>query len=171
MPRRSNSLLTTECSQIGFEFHSLKIAQSGRSLTVVPSPVTGVGLLLREVEKRTGILRRFATCFTDYRNPDLIEHGIEELVAQRVYGLAKDLNDHDELRKDPLLAVLVEKSDPSETLAAKSPLNRLELTRATARAKERVQEDRIGSRGCWMGRWRMCFCRRARKHLSRSFWT
>jgi hypothetical protein len=97
-------------------------------------------LLLREVEKRTGILRRLATCFTDYRNPDLIEHGIEELVAQRVYGLAKDLNDHDELRKDPLLAVLVEKSDPSETLAAKSPLNRLELTRATASAKERYKK-------------------------------
>jgi hypothetical protein len=48
----------------------------------------GGGLLLREVEKRVGIVRQFAACFRDYRNPDLIEHTVEELVAQRVYGLA-----------------------------------------------------------------------------------
>ena len=73
------------------------------------------GLLLREVEKRIGILRQFAACFTDYRNPDLIEHTVEELIAQRVFGLAlgyEDLNDHEELRNDPLLAVLVEKGNP-----------------------------------------------------------
>ena len=48
----------------------------------------GGGLLLREVEKRIGILRQFAACFTDYRNVDWIKHSVEELVAQRVYGLA-----------------------------------------------------------------------------------
>jgi len=98
----------------------------------------GGGLLLREVVgKRTGIVRQFAACFQDYRNPDLIEHPVEALVAQRVCGLAlgyEDLNDHDELRKDPLLAVPVEKPDPSTAaLAGKSTLNRLELTKATAR--------------------------------------
>src|SRR5260370_6957523 len=78
-------------------------------------PKAADGLLLREVEKRIGIVRQFAACFRDYRNADLIAHTVEELVAQRVYGLAlgyEDLNDHEELRKDPLLAVLVEKSDP-----------------------------------------------------------
>src|SRR2546422_3980926 len=135
--------MTTECSQIGFEFPSLRNREIRAQFDGGAITSDGGGLLLREVEKRTGILRRFATCFTDYRNPDLIEHRVEELVAQRVYGLAlgyEDLNDHDELRKDPLLAVLVEKSDPSETLAGKSTLNRLELTRATASAKERYKK-------------------------------
>lgn len=71
----------------------------------------GGGLLLREVEKRIGNLRQFSVCFTDYRDPDLIEHTVKQLVAQQVYGLAlgyEDLNDHEKLRNDPLLAVLVE---------------------------------------------------------------
>ena len=104
----------------------------------------GGGLLLREVDKRVGIIRQFAACFTDYRDPERIEHTVQELVAQRVYGLAlgyEDLNDHDQLRQDPLLAVLVEKSDPSrEALAGKSTLNRLELTPATASAQERYKK-------------------------------
>ena len=73
------------------------------------------GLLLREVEGKLGILRRFARCFDDYRDPELIEHTVLELVSQRVYALAlgyEDLNDHDELRHDPLLAVLIGKDDP-----------------------------------------------------------
>ena len=100
------------------------------------------GILLHEIERRTGIIRRFAECFTDYRDADLIEHSVYDLVAQRVYGLAlsyEDLNDHDALRHDPLLAVLVGKADPTgadrprerdkgKGLAGKSTLNRLELT-------------------------------------------
>jgi len=100
------------------------------------------GLLLREVEQVTGILRQFADCFTDRRDPDRIEHSVYDLVAQRVYGLAlgyEDLNDHDRLRHDPLLALLVGKDDPTgasrkagrdrgKALAGKSTLNRLELT-------------------------------------------
>jgi hypothetical protein len=104
----------------------------------------GGGLLLREVEKRTRILHQFASCFTDYRNPDLIEHTVKELLAQRVYGLAlgyEDLNDDEELRKDPLLAVLIEKAHPGEeALAGKSTLNRLELTKETASQKERYKK-------------------------------
>jgi Transposase DDE domain group 1 len=104
----------------------------------------GGGLLLREVEKRIGIVRQFAACFRDYRKADRIEHTVEELVAQGVDGLAlgyEDLNDHEELRKDPLLAVLVEKSEPGgEVLAGKSTLNRLELTPATASAKARYKK-------------------------------
>ena len=102
------------------------------------------GLLLRETEMRTRILSRFAECFQDLRDPELIEHTVAELVAQRVYGLAlgyEDLNDHDDLRRDPLLAVLVGKEDPEgegrirqqdkgKAMAGKSTLNRLELTPA-----------------------------------------
>src|SRR3954471_8291639 len=75
----------------------------------------GGALLLRQTEALTGIIRQFAGCFTDHRDPDLVEHPVEHLLAQRVYGLAlgyEDLNDHDDLRRDPLLAPVVGKGDP-----------------------------------------------------------
>jgi Transposase DDE domain group 1 len=136
--------MTAECTQFVLGFHPLKRREIRAQFDGGAISSDGGGLLLREVEKRTGILRQFAACFTDYRNADLIEHTVEELVAQRVYGLAlgyEDLNDHEALRNDPLLAVLVEKSDPSqEALAGKSTLNRLELTRETASQKERYKK-------------------------------
>ena len=136
--------MSTECNQFVFGFHPLKHREIRAQFDGGAITTEGGGLLLREVEKRIGIVRQFAACFRDYRNPDLIEHSVEELVAQRVYGLAlgyEDLNDHEELRKDPLLAVLVEKSDPvGEVLAGKSTLNRLELTPATASAKARYKK-------------------------------
>jgi hypothetical protein len=99
-------------------------------------------LLLREVAERSGLLRRLARCFIDYRNPGLIEHTVEELVAQRVLAQAQgyeDLNDHDSLRDDALLALAAGKRDVcgerrarerdrGHALAGKSTLNRLELT-------------------------------------------
>ncbi|HWS96335.1 MAG TPA: IS1380 family transposase [Candidatus Methylomirabilis sp.] len=136
--------MSTECNQFVFGFHPLKHREIRAQFDGGAITTEGGGLLLREVEKRIGIVRQFAACFRDYRNPDLIEHSVEELVAQRVYGLAlgyEDLNDHEELRKDPLLAVLVEKSDlAGEVLAGKSTLNRLELTPATATAKTRYKK-------------------------------
>jgi hypothetical protein len=136
--------MRTECNQFVFGFHPLKRREIRAEFNGGALSSDGGGLLLREVEKRMGILRQFAACFTDYRNADLIEHTVDELVAQRVYGLAlgyEDLNDHEELRNDPLLAVLVEKADPrQDALAGKSTLNRLELTRETARRKERYKK-------------------------------
>lgn len=102
----------------------------------------GGALVLQKLEARTGIVRRFAACFTDYRNPQQIEHPLLDLVTQRVFGLAlgyEDLNDHDELRGDPMLAVALGKNDvkgehrrraqdQGKALAGKSTLNRLELT-------------------------------------------
>lgn len=142
--------MTTECIPTQLEFHALcqrkVVAQfDGGSITSDAG-----GLLLREVEKRTGIIDGFARCFEDWRDPDLIEHTVAELVAQRVYGLAlgyEDLNDHDELRCDPLLAVMVGKQDPEgegrrrdqdkgKAMAGKSTLNRLELTPAAPTAAE-----------------------------------
>ncbi len=136
--------MTTECTPVQLRFHSIDRREivgrfDGGNITSDAG-----GLLLREVEKRCGIIRSFASCFEDLRDPDLIEHSVAELVAQRVYGLAlgyEDLNDHDELRTDPLLAVLVGKKDPEgqdrirpqdkgKALAGKSTLNRLELTPA-----------------------------------------
>jgi len=111
-------------------------------------------LLLREVAERSGLLRRFAQCFTDYRAPELIEHTVEELVAQRVLALAcgyEDLNDHDVLRDDALLAVAAGKRDATgatrkrardrgHALAGKSTLNRLEGTPAAASAAARYKK-------------------------------
>jgi hypothetical protein len=102
----------------------------------------GGALLLKKLEEQTGIVRRFAACFTDYRKADQIEHPLLDLVTQRVFGLAlgyEDLNDHDELRSDPMLAVALNKDDVKgeqrrraqdrgKALAGKSTLNRLELT-------------------------------------------
>jgi hypothetical protein len=136
--------MSTECNQIGFGFHPVKRREIQVQFDGGAITSDGGGLLLRDVEKRIGILRQFVACFTDYRKPDLIEHRVEELVAQRVYGLAlgyEDLNDHEELRHDPLLAVLVEKANPgNEALAGKSTLNRLELTKETASRKERYKK-------------------------------
>jgi hypothetical protein len=111
-------------------------------------------LLLGEVEAKTRILSQLTACFTDHRDPDLIEHTVAELLAQRVYGLAlgyEDLNDHDTLRLDPLLATVVGKDDPTgaerlrasdrgKPLAGKSTLNRLELTLPDASAAERYKK-------------------------------
>lgn len=136
--------MSTECNQFIFGFHPLKQRDIRAQFDGGAITTEGGGLLLREVEKRVGIVRQFAACFRDYRKADLIEHTVEELVAQRVYGLAlgyEDLNDHEELRKDPLLAVLVEKAGSGgELLAGKSTLNRLELTPETADAKARYKK-------------------------------
>ncbi len=72
------------------------------------------GLLLREVAEGSRILRSFADCFVDHRDPELIEHSVLELVAQRAYAVAlgyEDVNDHDELRRDLLVATLVGKAE------------------------------------------------------------
>lgn len=142
--------MDTQCIPTQLEFHPLgKREVVGRFDGGTITSDAG-GLLLRETEGRTGIVSRFAKCFTDLRDPDLIEHTVAELVAQRVYGLAlgyEDLNDHDDLRRDPLLAVLVGKEDAEgdrrvrgqdrgKALAGKSTLNRLELTPAMPTAAE-----------------------------------
>ena len=106
--------MATECTQKDFGFHPLKHREIRAQFDGGAITTEGGGLLLREVEKRIGIVRQFAACFRDYRNADLIEHTVEELVAQRVYGLAlgyEDLNDHEELRKDPCPRIC-EKTSP-----------------------------------------------------------
>ena len=87
-------------------------------------------LLLRETDRRMKVLARFSQCFLDRRNPALVQHPVEQMLAQRIYGLAlgyEDLNDHEQLRQDPLLKLLAGKPDLKEPLAGKSTLNRMEL--------------------------------------------
>ena len=146
--------MKTHCNQQTFEFqieNSRKIVAHFNGGNI--SSDSG-GLLLRQTERITGIISQFADCFDDHRDPDLIEHSVEELIAQRIYALTlgyEDLNDHDELRNDPLLAVLVGKKDPTgkdrirkrdkgKALAGKSTLNRLELTPVRANNRSRYKK-------------------------------
>ncbi len=107
--------MNTECTPKQMEFHDL-----GRRAVIGKydggeMSSDGGGLLLREVDERTHILKRLAGCFVDYRDKELIEHTVDSLIRQRVYGIAlgyEDLIDYDALRHDILMALLSEKRDP-----------------------------------------------------------
>jgi len=104
--------MTTECNASYLDFPMLGSRHVLADFDGGDISSDGGALLLREAERLTGIIRQFAACFTDHQNPRLVEHTVEELVAQRVYALAQgyeDLNDHDDLRTDPLLATVVGK--------------------------------------------------------------
>jgi hypothetical protein len=114
----------------------------------------GGGVLIGRLDRSYGYLQRLAACFRDHRDPDQIEHDVLHLLRQRVYALVlgyEDLNDHDQLRGDPLLASLCGKQDPlgqdrqreqdkGKALAGKSTINRLELTPADATAAARYKK-------------------------------
>jgi hypothetical protein len=146
--------MTTECNASYLDFPMLGSREVLADFDGGDISSDGGALLLRETERLTGIVRQFAACFTDHRNPDLVEHTAEELIAQRVYALAlgyEDLNDHDDLRRDPLIATVVGKADPTgktrrrprdrgKALAGKSTLNRLELSPTGADADTRYKK-------------------------------
>lgn len=126
----------TECNQERFEFASTsgtrQIVAEFNGGTITSDAGS---LLLKETDAKMNLLARFSECFTDRRSPLLIEHTLEQMLRQRVYGLAlgyEDLNDHDLLRLDPLLGVMAGKAEPgTDLLAGKSTLNRLELGTGT----------------------------------------
>jgi hypothetical protein len=144
----------TQCIQQAFGFQQI----GGREIVArfdggrVSSD--GGGILLREIEERFGLVQKFASCFTDHRDPEKIEHPVVDLLKQRLFGLClgyEDLNDHDWLRHDALLAAIVGKADPEgnarplardrgKALAGKSTLNRLELTPVGADAGDRYKK-------------------------------
>jgi hypothetical protein len=125
----------TECTQSEFEFQAHFSRQVVARFDGGTITTDSGGLLLRETDRRLNLLPRLAECFLDARNPLFVEHSVEQLVSQRVYGLAlgyEDLNDHEQLRQDPLMRVLAGKADVEESpLAGKSTLNRLELSDGT----------------------------------------
>jgi len=96
-------------------------------------------LLLGKTDAAIGLVERLSRCFVDERNPSLIEHSVRTLVGQRVFGLAlgyEDVNDHDQLRHDPVMGALSGKLSARRqrgcaALAGKSTLNRLELHRSS----------------------------------------
>ncbi len=140
--------MPTECSAALFEFPAVEgrrvvAAFDGGAITS-----DGGALLLGAADRAIRLTERFAACFDDRRNPELVEHGVSTLVMQRVVGIAlghEDLNDHDELRHDPVMAVLAgklrAKRGECAPLAGKSTLNRLELSRPEPTRYHKVSCD------------------------------
>jgi len=125
--------MQTQCTAELFEFEAVgrRAVQAAFDGGHVTSDAGA--LLLSRLDGAVGLIERFANCFEDKRNPQLIEHTVKTLVGQRVLGLAlgyEDLNDHDQLRHDPLLGAAMGKlqarRSDCEALAGKSTLNRLE---------------------------------------------
>jgi hypothetical protein len=120
----------TECNQSSFGFEA-----SGRREIVArfdggTISSDGGAFLLRRTDKRLNLLSRLSECFLDGRNQNLVEHTIQEMLSQRIYGLAlgyEDINDHEQLRRDPVFGILAGREALEEPLAGKSTLNRLEL--------------------------------------------
>ena len=105
-------------------------------------------MLLGAADRAIGVIARFAGCFEDRRAAELIEHTVPTLVGQRVFGIAlgyEDLIDHDELRHDPVMAVLAGKLAARRRdcapVAGKSTLNRLELSRPEPSRYHKLSHD------------------------------
>jgi hypothetical protein len=110
-------------------------------------------LLLGATDRAIGMMGRFAACFHDERRPELIEHEVATLVGQRVFGIAlgyEDLNDHDDLRHDPMMAVLagklVARREDCAAVAGKSTLNRLELSLLTSTRYHKISHNPVAIR-------------------------
>lgn len=130
------AFLMTECNQNAFSFAAHFSRRVEASFTAGQVSTDGGALLLRQADRKIGLLERVACCFTDRRSPLLVEHRLGEMLSQRIYGLAlgyEDLNDHEQLRHDPLMALLAGRRKLEEPLAGKSTLNRLELAGGSKR--------------------------------------
>jgi hypothetical protein len=138
----------TECNPTLFEFAPVAGREVVAGFDGGAITSDAGALLLGETDRAIRLTERFAACFADGRVPELIEHTVDTMVLQRVIGIAlgyEDLNDHDELRHDPVLAVLAGKLSAKRSdcapLAGKSTLNRLELSRSIATRYHRVSHD------------------------------
>jgi hypothetical protein len=120
----------TECSQSSFGFEALGSREIVARFDGGAISSDGGALLLRQTDWRLNLLPRLAECFLDGRNQEQVEHSILEMLSQRIYGLAlgyEDVNDHEQLRRDPVFGVLAGREELEEPLAGKSTLNRMEL--------------------------------------------
>jgi hypothetical protein len=149
-PPDHRSRSTTECTPPQLDFAPLASRSVVGRFDGGTITSDAGALLLREVDRRVRLFKRLTACFTDLRDPSQREHTCEQLLRQRVYAIAlgyEDLNDHERLRTDPLLAVLAGKEDPTgatrkrardrdHALAGKSTLNRLELRPVAPTPKE-----------------------------------
>ncbi len=120
----------TECNQSSFGFEMAGRREIVARFDGGTISSDGGAFLLRQTDKRLNLLPRLAECFLDGRNQKMVEHSIREMLSQRVYGLAlgyEDINDHEQLRKDPVFGILAGRDELDEPLAGKSTLNRMDL--------------------------------------------
>jgi hypothetical protein len=125
----------TECNQSAFGFEACGKREVVARFDGGTISSDGGAFLLAQTDKRLNLLARLAECFLDGRNQKQVEHSVLEMLAQRIYGLAlgyEDINDHEQLRKDPVFGILAGRDDLGQPLAGKSTLNRLELGGGTA---------------------------------------
>ena len=140
--------MPTECNPALFEFPRVEGRAVVASFDGGQITSEAGALLLGGTDKVIGLTRRLAACFQDHRDPAFVEHTLETLLMQRVVGIAlgyEDLVDHDELRHDPVMAVLAGKLEARRShcapLAGKSTLNRLEHGRPEPSRYARVSAD------------------------------
>ena len=145
--------MPTECSAECFDFgivedRPVEAAFDGGLVTSDAG-----ALLLGATDRAIGMIDRFAGCFHDVRRANLIEHSVATLVGQRVFAIAlgyEDLNDHDELRHDPMMAVLagklVARREDCAPVAGKSTLNRLELSKLEPTRYHKISHNPIAIR-------------------------
>ena len=142
--------MPTECSPELFEFAPVegRVVVAGFDGGAITSDAGA--LLLGATDRAIRLVDRFAGCFVDRRDPRYVEHRVATLIGQRVHGIAlgyEDLNDHDELRHDPIMAVLAGKLQASREecapVAGKSTLNRLELSRDVATRYHKIAHDPV----------------------------
>src|ERR1700735_2148211 len=120
----------TECNQSCFGFEATWSREIVARFDGGTISSDGGAFLLRQTDKRLNLLARMAVCFLDGRKQDMVEHSILEMLSQRVYGLAlgyEDINDHEQLRHDPVFGILAGREKLEDPLAGKSTLNRMEL--------------------------------------------
>jgi DDE family transposase len=130
----------TECIQFSFGFKACGSREIVARFDGGTISSDSGGFLLRETDRRLNLLPRLAGCFLDGRNQARIDHSILEMLSQRIYGLAlgyEDINDHEQLRTDPVFGILAGREELDEPLAGKSTLNRMELG---AGAKDRYKK-------------------------------
>jgi hypothetical protein len=133
----------TECNQTQFVFEGHFSRQVLAEFSGEQISSDGGALLLRQVDGKIRLLERVGACFCDGRDPERVEHELSVLLGQRIYGLAlgyEDLNDHEQLRYDPLLALVAGQRKLEAPLAGKSTLNRMELAPVGAVDKQRYHK-------------------------------
>src|SRR6185295_15276605 len=149
--------MPTECSAERFDFGPVGRREVVGSFDGGAITSDAGALLLGATDRMIGLVDRLAGCFNDDRRQDLIEHSVATLVGQRVFGIAlgyEDINDHDDLRRDPVMAVLAGKLEAGRTncapVAGKSTLNRLELSRETATRYHKIAHDPAAIEGLFV---------------------
>src|ERR1700726_2283509 len=142
--------MPTECNRDLFGFEPVEGREVVAAFDGGAITSDAGALLLGAADRAIKLTERLAACFHDVRRQDLIEHEVVTLLGQRVFGIAlgyEDLNDHDELRHDPMMAVLAGKLEARREgcapVAGKSTLNRLELSRLEATRYHKVSHNPI----------------------------